>query len=65
MLEQFLNDIIEHPTLAQTELLREFLAAPEQKQIQKILEDYSKIPHCPSFAEMANQEGILKIRLSE
>lgn len=49
-LEQFLNDLLDHPTLSKTEVFRDFLQITDQKKMEKALENYLEIPSSSCFS---------------
>lgn len=49
-LEQFLNDILSHPTLSKAEVFRDFLSVSDQKKMERTLENYLDIPISSRFS---------------
>jgi hypothetical protein len=60
-----LNDIADHPLLAKTSIFKEFLSLDTPKNIEKVLQDYEKIPDVNNLAELVNEKGAIKVTLSE
>jgi len=53
-LELFLNDIVSHPLLSNTAIVKEFFSLSSPKSVEKALSDYEKIPDVNNLAELVN-----------